>query len=361
MLQIQNKKIRDKGRVIVISDIHGDLELFVKLLNKIEFNEHDVLFINGDMCEKGPNSLGVVRYVMKLMSVQERIFVTKGNCDILIQHLYNENEAILKYMGNQPNSILNEMLEEQGKSLENFSSLVNLADFYRKNYHEELDWLLNLPEAYETEDYIIIHAGIGNTENWKSTSVTEALSMPAFYEKGHQADKIIIVGHWPVINYTATTNSNDNPIIDLEKKIISLDGGNQVKAYGQLNALIIQNGEYTYTYVDHAEETRKVRKEYHAIEGYSGTVTYPNYQMKVLIHDQYFTLCENINLGIQQWIKNEYLEEQKEVSYCKNDLSTTLLSVYSGELVSILDDSCKGFTLIKRNGEVGWVPRECFN
>ncbi|MHC0035397.1 metallophosphoesterase [Pseudoneobacillus sp. C159] len=356
MLRIESKAVRTESRVIVISDIHGDLELFQKLLYKIEFNEHDVLFINGDICEKGPNSLGAVRYVMNLVS--KKVYVTKGNCDILIKHVFQENEGIIEYMRNQPNSILNEMLEEQGKFLEDFSSLVELADFYQQYYSKEVDWLLNLPDAYETEDYLIIHAGVENIENWQETSRVKALSIPTFYEKGHQVDKIVIVGHWPVINYTSMTVSSDNPIIDLDQKMINIDGGNQVKSFGQLNALIIENGEYTFTSVDHVLQKRTIRMDFDAPAEYIGTVTYPNYEMKVLIQEKHFTLCENINLGIQHWIKNEYLVENGEGTYCKNDLSTTLLSVRAGEVVSILDDTCEGYVLIKRNGELGWVPED---
>ncbi|WHT49338.1 SH3 domain-containing protein [Sporosarcina thermotolerans] len=212
-----------------------------------------------------------------------------------------------------------------------------------------------MPIAYETEDFIIIHAGIEDIPDWKGTSHEFALYTQSFYEKEHQADKTVIVGHWPVVNYRATTASSNSPIINLEKKIIALDGGNQIKRDGQLNALIINGDDIAYTYVDELKEniiTRSHVDETNRV----GTVTYPNYEIRVLEKGEYFTLCENKNLGIQQWIKNEYIQE----NMCKNDLSTTFLSVEKGETVSVVDDCHEGYALVKLcSGEVGWIPKDC--
>ena len=117
-----------------------------------------------------------------------------------------------------------------------------------------------MPIAYETDDFIVIHAGIENKENWGETKEEVALYAQEFYKQGHQAEKIVIVGHWPVVNYRAKQVSSHNPIIDLDKKIIALDGGNQIKKDGQLNALIIQNGMYSYKYVDELTTQKLCKK-----------------------------------------------------------------------------------------------------
>ena len=96
-------------------------------------------------------------------------------------------------------------------------------------------------------------------------------------------------------------------MIDLEKRVIALDGGNQIKVDGQLNALIIENDTYSFTYVDELTHEMIVQKDYVDSTNRIGTVTYPNYEMQIIKQEEYFTLCENSKLGIQQWIKNEYL------------------------------------------------------
>ena len=360
MIEVQRLTLEKSKRIIIISDIHGNLPLFKRLLEKVNHTNQDYLFINGDLCEKGPNSLDVVAYVRKLASTNENVFITKGNCDVVHRHVFDGNEGILAYMESRKYSILNEMMAQHDKTFKDFTSLKELANFYRENFRSEIDWLESLPVAYEMEDHIIIHAGIDNQVEWYETDETTALYVQSFWEKGHQSGKTVIVGHWPVVNYRSHQVSSHNPLIDLEKRIISIDGGNQIKRDGQLNALIIENGDYSSVYVDTSEMEVKIVKEHLNNPNRIGTVTYPNYEMKIIERDKSFTRCENVNLGITQWIKNEYLVEQEGKYYCKDDVSVTFLTIHIGEYVKIVDDNCEGYVLIKKaSGEVGWIPQEC--
>ena len=53
-------------RIIVISDIHANLQYFTALLKKIELTPDDVLVLCGDFLEKGERSLDTLRYIMQL-------------------------------------------------------------------------------------------------------------------------------------------------------------------------------------------------------------------------------------------------------------------------------------------------------
>ncbi|WP_313892284.1 metallophosphoesterase [Psychrobacillus sp.] len=360
MIDVRQVQLDKTKRSIVISDIHANLKLFKKLLNKLHYTIDDYLFINGDLCEKGPKSLEVVEFVQNLCEQSDRVFVTKGNCDVLHRDVFDESAGIMAYMNRQKHSILNEMLEKQSKTKEDFTNLKEIGHFYRQHFHNELNWIDSLPIAYETEAFIVIHAGIENIEDWHETEESFALHTDAFYEKDHIANKTVIVGHWPVVNYRATLTSSHNPVIDLDKKVIALDGGNQIKKDGQLNALIIENNNYSYTYVDDLAYEMIVRTEHIDSTDRLGTVTYPNYEMQTIKKEEYFTLCKNSNLGIEQWIKNEYLLTDSESIRCKTDLSTTFLSVTQSEQVWIIDNDCEGFSLVKKGtGEVGWIPKSC--
>ncbi|SET54558.1 Calcineurin-like phosphoesterase [Oceanobacillus limi] len=360
MLNVKELDLDKNNRVIVISDIHGQLDLLKELLTQVKYAKEDYLFLNGDLCEKGPNSLEVVHYVQELVAQSDRVFVTKGNCDVLFRYVFDGVEGILQYMRNQKYSILNEMLTLKHKSLDDFSGIHELAEFYRTHFREEINWLESLPNAYQFAGHIIVHAGIDHIEDWRNTSEDFALFTKAFYEKEHRENKNVIVGHWPVVNYRAKQISSNNPIIDEKKRVIALDGGNQIKKDGQLNALLIENGNYDFSYVDELKTTATVQVDHEDSYGGIGTVTYPNYDLEILERHNYFTRCKNINLGIQQWVKNEYIETSNEYIRSKGDLSTTFLSVANGEKVFIIDDSCAGYTLIKKiTGEVGWIPNHC--
>lgn len=50
--------LRPRQRLIAVSDIHGNLRLFNKLLDQVRYTPgSDVLVLAGDLIEKGPQSL----------------------------------------------------------------------------------------------------------------------------------------------------------------------------------------------------------------------------------------------------------------------------------------------------------------
>lgn len=344
-------------RIIVISDIHGEIDLLKKLLNKVNFHQDDYLIINGDMCEKGTSSKEVIRYIMDLSSNFPNVHVTEGNCDVLIEEVLNENPAILKYLARQKHSLLNEWLEELDFVLTEQTSVQEIKQLLWKHFRKEIDWLINLPTVIETEQYIFVHAGLEDIENWEDTDREIALSIPSFLEKNHQAKKFVVVGHWPVINYS-TDIPSDNPIIDKDKKIIAMDGGNKVKPTGQLNAVILEQNTISYTYVD-TFPTREVRKDFHADITMTGSINYPYYLIQPLAKEAFFTQCKQLETNRIVYVKNEYIHPHNDGKFqVKTDISCAQLTVQKGEQVSIVDDNCTGYTLIKKDGQLGWIAKE---
>ena len=58
--------LKDKYRMIVISDIHGNLSLFRELLAEIDYCKDDSLFILGDIIEKGIENTATLAYIYEL-------------------------------------------------------------------------------------------------------------------------------------------------------------------------------------------------------------------------------------------------------------------------------------------------------
>ena len=54
----------EDGRVLAVSDVHGNLPFLKGLLAKASFSSEDTLILVGDLLEKGPESLNTLRYVM---------------------------------------------------------------------------------------------------------------------------------------------------------------------------------------------------------------------------------------------------------------------------------------------------------
>ena len=360
MDKIHHLSLPKHARIIVISDIHGELQLLKKLLEKVNYSKEDYLIINGDMCEKGHDSQGVVQYVMALYEQHPHVYVTEGNCDTLVEDLLQENQELIDYLCKRRHSILNEWLDELGITVIEKTRVQEIKKVLTQHFPREIKWLCDLPTAIETEDYIFVHAGLADIKHWKDTERLQAIRMPAFLDKSHQTEKFVVVGHWPVVNYPSDIPSH-NPIIDLEKKIIAMDGGNVVKNTGQLNAFIIDRNsdgdQFSFTYVDHFKAST-ILKDYKAERAMKGSIVYPFYNIVPLEKNQHFTLCRQQETDQLFYVKNEYIKQDGTgIFVVKTDVSCAQLSVGEGDLVSIVDDTCTGYTLVKKDGLEGWLPK----
>ena len=54
----------------VISDVHGEYHLFIKLLEKINFSNSDTLIICGDVVDKGLDSVKLLQYVLSKSNIK---------------------------------------------------------------------------------------------------------------------------------------------------------------------------------------------------------------------------------------------------------------------------------------------------
>ncbi|PFZ43108.1 serine/threonine protein phosphatase [Bacillus wiedmannii] len=360
MEKIKKLSIPNNGRFIVISDIHGELDLFKELLHKVHFKDEDYLIINGDLCEKGRNSIGVVNYVMDLVVSKPNVYVIEGNCEVVVEALVNENPALINYLCTRKNTIFNEWLAELSVTVNEESDICEVKNILMGHFSKEIKWLTELPTAIETEDYIFVHAGLDDKEDWKETERKNAIAMPEFFNKSHRANKYVVVGHWPVVNYSDKAPSN-NPVIDEEKKIIAIDGGNAIKEAGQLNAFIIQRkpaGDmFSYTYVDYFPEY-EVIADFNANSEMQGGVTYPYYYIEPMEKVQEYTICKQKETNTLLYVKNEYIRQLESGDYTvKTDISCAQICVRKGDIVSLIDGSCSGYDLVKRDGIEGWIEK----
>ena len=67
-------------RLLVVSDIHGNVPYFEGVLRKVGFSDRDELIIDGDFLEKGQESLRMLRILMELAR-RGNTHVLLGNCD----------------------------------------------------------------------------------------------------------------------------------------------------------------------------------------------------------------------------------------------------------------------------------------
>lgn len=126
----------------VISDIHGCLRTFQALVKKIELKQSDYLFLLGDYIDKGPNSAGVLEYIIELQSKGFQIFPLRGNHEQTLLDTSKEyNTKTFKFFVERMNKAKG-LLNEKSEIFPRF-----------RHFIEEL------PFCYELEDFYLVHAG----------------------------------------------------------------------------------------------------------------------------------------------------------------------------------------------------------
>lgn len=360
MKRLQTFKFPIDSRVIAISDIHGRFDILDELLNKVNYIKgKDILVLMGDYSQKGKYPLKTLRYIMNLSSINN-VYCLLGNCDhgnykiFNLEYLNNEFKDLLSI----ETSLLYDMKEEyyNNNSQKKDITLEELQKDIEKEFEHELNFLKNLPLMLETDDFLFVHAGVDKIKDYHNSLYRSVFMLKYFYYQGHLVDKMVVCGHFPVTIYR--NEFNDNILFDFDRKIISIDGGMTVKAGGELNALIIEKNSSGYIY-NQISCNGLVQKTLlnDSIGLYRGKgPCWPNFKLKVLEEGIYFSkiLLEEINEIT--YIKNEYLDINK--TKAKDDCPASILSVSKGETVGIVDDTCKGYVLVKYQGKQGWIKKE---
>lgn len=95
-----------------VSDIHGCYDEYIKLIDKIGFSDDDTLYIIGDICDRGENSVEIYKDLMK----RKNVHVIFGNHDyMLLQNVVNllhgiESDDLALWIENGGRTTIEEIL-----------------------------------------------------------------------------------------------------------------------------------------------------------------------------------------------------------------------------------------------------------
>lgn len=131
-------------RKFAISDIHGCASTFRALLEKIELTPTDQLFLLGDYVDRGPDSKGVIDYILELREKGFWVKCLKGN--------HEERMQVAR-----TSSTVNEIWLRSGgqAALESFG--VDAVRNIPQKYWHFIDQL----ETFHVEGpYLMVHAGL---------------------------------------------------------------------------------------------------------------------------------------------------------------------------------------------------------
>jgi protein phosphatase len=355
--KLQEVMIGEGRRILAVSDIHGNLAGFQKLLEKVNFNEKDILFLVGDMVEKGPDSLKTLRYIMELQEKYE-VYAICGNCDDVVRELdKKENHArLLTYLLWRENTLLNEMCKELSITLANDSDMEVIGETLKQHFNAEIEWLAKLPDIIETEKFIFVHGGLVS-ENLREQDAEEVKTQKSFLEGEVSFSKYVVVGHWPVVLY-AKGKPDCRPIVNKERKIISIDGGNVLKRDGQLNIFIIpdiSSKEFAHSSTDDLPigVIRNAQEESKS----SFIIPWTDNQIEELKGEEEFSECRHISSGYIMQVPGKYIFKDKEGLLRCEDTTDYRIGVRQGEQVGIVEIFSDRY-LVKKDGVTGWYHGE---
>ena len=211
-------------RRIAISDIHGCLKTFRRLLEKkVILTKGDELYLLGDYIDRGPDSKGVIDYIMNLRKQGFSVKCLLGNHEeMLLKSMYMRDwEQTWLYNGGE------ETLESFG-----VKNVSDIPDLYI-NFIEELS------HYHLVDKFILVHAGLSFKKGDPFRDKDSMLWARRWYhtlDYSWLASRIIIHGH-TTLEKTAIQKMRENlnqlPILNIDAgcyKVLSIDKG-QLCAY----------------------------------------------------------------------------------------------------------------------------------
>lgn len=352
--KVQRLNLPDDCRILVISDIHGNLEYFDGVLEQARFGGNDVLILNGDFLEKGPDSLGVLARVMELCQ-NGRTYAICGNCDdwpFIFQADERIDPHLLEYIRRKKSGLLWEMCCAAGTDPFEIESFGRCKKELYRRFKPQWDFLSALPHAIELENFIFAHAGVDPDKPLDEHLIQDFVRCDSFLTQGRSFDKWVVAGHWPVMLY-GTDTVCANPIIDREKKIISIDGACVLKDDGQLNCLIIPNKHsenFSFAAYDPFPVMRVMDDQLPSERSYY--IRWGDSRVQVLERGEEFSRCRHVRTGYEMDILTKYLFKDDEFTDC-NDCTDYVLPLKKGDRVRVVEVCSRGY-FVKHEGVSGW-------
>ena len=230
----------------VISDIHGQYDKFMELLDKINLKETDTLYILGDVLDRGPHPIKTLRKLMEmdnvicivgnheLMSIECLEFLMKEVTDLSLEELDDEmldNLVTWQYNGSKT-------------TIDEFSQLDLVTKQDVLDYIKE--FLVYEQITVNDQDYLLVHAGLGNYSPEKDIedySLHDLIWARADYDTKYFEDTIVVTGHTP----TQYIEDNSKPgYIYRKNNHIAIDCGASIPG-GRLAAICLDTGEEYYS------------------------------------------------------------------------------------------------------------------
>lgn len=179
----------EQDRIFIVGDIHGCLDMFKRLMDKIDWrSDRDDLIFLGDYIDRGENPKGVVDFILELLKVSNRIRCLMGNHeDIFLDFLKGGDIRPLLINGGTSTLTSYELDKRQEGEL--LIPQEHLAFF-----ESLLPWI-------ELDDYYVVHAGFRPGVAIDEQDFQDLIWIrDTFIFSDYDFGKPVIFGHTPFSN-----------------------------------------------------------------------------------------------------------------------------------------------------------------
>jgi serine/threonine protein phosphatase 1 len=142
----------------VIPDIHGNSRTLQALIEEqIKPSRSDRIFFLGDYIDRGPDTRGVIDYIMHLLEDEYDVRTLRGNHEDYLLRTYDNENVQKNFLGfSYQNKLKKEWFRFGGKE--------TLKSFGISDVHEipekYIDWMRDLEYFVEVDSGILVHAGL---------------------------------------------------------------------------------------------------------------------------------------------------------------------------------------------------------
>ncbi len=186
--------------IYAMADIHGQYDKYIAMLQKINFSDNDVLFVLGDVIDRGSQGMAI----LKDMMMRTNVYPILGN------HEYMAITAIPWLMQEITEETVEKIDPEMMQGLIEWmnvggsSSISEFRGLSRDEQEAILDYLSEF-ELYDVveaggKEYVLVHAGLDNFDEERSLSnydLSELLFHRPDYETKYYKNKYLVTGHTP--------------------------------------------------------------------------------------------------------------------------------------------------------------------
>ena len=237
----------------VISDIHGYYDQFIELLELIQLNDDDTLYVLGDVVDRGPKP---IKTLLKLMEMPNAVCIV-GNYELMALDglRFLNTQITTESVDSIDGELLGNLIDWQRNGSE--TTIEEFKQLDQEMRREVLSFIMEFSMYEELtvngQKYLLVHAGLGDYSPEKQIedySLKNLVWDRADYNTQYFDDTIVITGHTP----TQLIEGNPNPgRIYKYLNHIAIDCGCGMPD-GRLAAICLETGEEFYSSYQNIKE-----------------------------------------------------------------------------------------------------------